>query len=92
MNEKPWKGTTGWLLKWPRALSDDEISLVYEIEQQLNPQWEQRIAEAVAAEREACAEFAQDWLQQKMFYNTRPAKSPELLAAAIRAGTEEKEK
>ena len=55
--------------------------------------WEATVGEyPVAAEREACAEFAQDWLQQKMFYNTRPAKSPELLAAAIRAGTEEKEK
>jgi len=47
------------------------------------------IAEAVAAEREECAVFAKNWLQERMSFNTRFPRSPELLADAIRAREEE---
>ena len=87
----PWKGMIEWVLSLPCVVDEPGARLVYEVMQRLKPQLEQRIAEAVAAERERWVKAADNWATH---YKAQGKEAKFLalnhFAAVIRAGTGEK--
>ena len=76
----PWKGTIEWVLSLPCVVDEPGARLVYEVMQRLKLQLEQRIAAAVAAERERCVPY--DYLRECF---------GEVLHTAFRKGGQSKE-